>query len=93
MFSNSCVVTRRPGALTVNVKAWSGGAGDAPIRPAGAWRFCSLIAEMTSAGVMASFASLSGRSQMRRPYSVPPKRSACAIPGILRIWSRMLIEA
>src|SRR5438876_1023661 len=67
MFSNSSGLTRRPGALTVNVNAWSAGAGDAPMRPAGAWRFCSLIAAMTSAGVMPSFASLSGRSQMRRP--------------------------
>ena len=39
MFSNSSVVTRRPGALTVKVNAWSAGVGACPIRPAGAWRF------------------------------------------------------
>ena len=67
MFSNSSGVTRRPGALTVFVNSWSLGVGAPPTFPAGAYRFCSLIAEMTSAGVRPSFASLSGRNQIRIP--------------------------
>ena len=67
MFSNSSVVTRRPGALTVLVNCWSFGVGAAPTLPAGACRFCSLIAEITSAGVRPSLASLSGLNQMRIP--------------------------
>jgi len=43
------------------------GAGSVPTRPAGASRFCSLMAEMTSEGVSLSCARRSGLSQMRRP--------------------------
>ena len=43
------------------------GRGRAADRPAGAWRFCSLIDEITSAGVSPSLASLSGWSQTRMP--------------------------
>ena len=60
MFSNSSVVTRRPGALTVLVNCWSLGVGAAPTLPAGAWRFCSLMAEMTSAGVRPELGQLVG---------------------------------
>ncbi len=67
MSSNCSAVTSRLGAATVYVNCWSLGLGAAPIRPAGACRFCSLIAEITSAGVSPSLASLSGRSQIRMP--------------------------
>ena len=67
MFSNSSVVTSRPGAATVYVNCWPFGDGAMPIRPAGAWRFCSLMEAMTSAGVSPTLASLSGLSQIRMP--------------------------
>jgi hypothetical protein len=40
-----------------------GGAGSAPMRPAGDWAFCSLIAFLMSCGVMPSEASLSGAAR------------------------------
>ena len=60
-------VTSRPGALRVSVNSWSAGVGAPPTFPAGACRFCSLIAEMTSEGVRPNFASRSGLIQTRIP--------------------------
>jgi hypothetical protein len=93
MLANSSGVVKRPGARTVYVNSWPRGAGSPPIWPAGAWRFCSLMALTTSVAERPSWARRSGRTHTRIPYSEPPIRSACATPGTRRMASRRLRTA
>ena len=66
MMSPNCSgVTRRPSTLPVACFSCISGTGIAPIVPAGACMFCSLIAAATSETVRPSSASLSGLSQTR----------------------------
>lgn len=65
MFSNSFTLVRRPGAFTVKESCWSGGAGCAPILPAGFTAFWACTASITSRAVMFRAAIFSGFSQMR----------------------------
>ena len=62
---NCSGVTRRPLTLPVACFSCISGTGIAPIVPAGACMFCSLIAAATSETVSPSSASLSGLSQTR----------------------------
>ena len=67
----------RPRTDTLYWNCWSRGAGICPTWPAGACRFCSLTARITSAGVSPREAMRSGLSQMRMPKSEP---NICTLP-------------
>jgi hypothetical protein len=77
MAPNSSTVSSCPRTCTLYWNCWFFGTGNAPICPAGACWFCSLIAWKTSVGEMPRRDMRSGLSHTRMPNSAP---NTCTLP-------------
>jgi hypothetical protein len=92
IWRNSSGEDRRPCVVMFMLRSTRPGIGSSPTRPVANCAFCSRMAAATSPGVRPSWASRSGCSQTRIEYSLVPKASTEATPGMRRNSSTTLMR-